>query len=131
MFAYVNQQKINVGNVRAKINESHHSSMLSQGKQLSPLMEAARKGHAQVCEYFICQHNAKIDAMNNYNAGYNYYTNGGYHYTTNWTALMIAVACNQTEVIKVLLRHTPDIRFRDARGYHATYIAACEGSCLQ
>ena len=100
IFAYINQQNINVENVRAKINEPHHSSMFSQGKQLSPLMEAARKGHAQVCEYFICQHNAKIDSMNNYNAGYNYYTNGGYHYTTNWTALMIAVACNQTEVIK-------------------------------
>lgn len=101
-------------------------SMFAQD-QLSPLIEAARKGHAQVVEYFISQHNADIDARNNYDSGYNSYTYYDNQYTTTWTALMVAVDSNQTEVIKVLLRHNPDIRARDDCGYHATYIAACKG----
>ena len=112
IFAYVNHQNIDMEKLRAKITESH------QGFP-SPFMEAARKGHAQVCEYFISQQNANIDARNDYN------TASVFCY--NWTALMFAVNCNQTKVIKVLLRHNPDIRSKDNYGRHATYIAACEG----
>ena len=127
MFAYFHQQNINLEDVGAHINNSHPSYIYSQGKPISPLMEAARKGHAQVCEYFLSQQNVDIDARNHYDAGYNYYTYGSNNYITNWTVLMVAVYCNQTEVIKGLLRHNPDIRACDDRGYHATYIAACEG----
>ena len=129
IFAYVNQQNINVGNVRDMISESQGKSFTSISAQehLSPLIEAAKKGHAQVCEYFISQQSADIDAKNNYFSGYNYYTYDSIDYITTWTALMVAVDCNQTEVIKVLLRHNPDIRAQDHCGYHATYIAACKG----
>ena len=112
IFAYVNHQNIDIEKLRAKITESH------QGFP-SPFMEAARKGHAQVCEYFISQENANIEARNDYNTASVFYY--------NWTALMFAVDCNQTKVIKVLLRHNPDIRAKDNCGRHATYIAACEG----
>ena len=88
IFAYVNHQNIDMGKLRAKITESH------QGFP-SPFMEAARKGHAQVCKYFISQQNANIDARNDYN------TASVFCY--NWTALMFAVNSNQIKVVKVLL----------------------------
>ena len=46
IFAYVNQQNINVGNVRDMISESQGKSFTSIFAQehLSPLIEAAKKG---------------------------------------------------------------------------------------
>lgn len=141
-FAYAKQRNIEVKKFKVIVNEVHYERNFTImekriKKKLSPLLEAsliqaARKGHAQVCEYFISQQNVDIDARSSYNK-YSKYddtvydtgccNNGCY----KWTVLMVAVDCNQTEVIKMLLRHNPDIKAKDDSGYHATYIAAYQG----
>ena len=74
----------------------------------SPLISAARGGHAHVCEYLIKEQYANLDPRPT-------------------TPLIVAAMHNHTEVIKVLLQHKANIRAYDLDGGHAAYYAARAG----
>ena len=117
IFAYVNQENINVEEMGVQNNE------VNQGKKLSlvetntgplgrtTLILAASRGHHQICKYLITKLNADLEARDEY----------------QMTALMYAAFSNRLEVIKVLLQYKANCKAKDEIGRHAAYVASYYG----
>ena len=104
-------------NITVDLNNFFYSFMMTDLDSLpkgesklfySPLISAARGGHAHVCEYLIKEQYANIEPMPS-------------------TPLIVAAMHNHTEVIKVLLQLKANIRAYDLDGGHAAYYAASAG----
>ena len=117
IFSYVKEEKISVEEMGVNKNQVNLGKKLTLVDTNSghlgstPLMEAARFGHHEVCEYLITQENANLEAIDN----------------DQRTALIIASSRNKTEVIKVLLQHKANVMARTKNGSHAAYLAALIG----
>ena len=104
-------------NITVYLNNFYYSFMMTDLDFLpknesilfySPLISAARGGHAHVCEYLIKEQYANLEPMPT-------------------TPLIVAAMHNHTEVIKVLLQIKANIRAYDLDGGHAAYYAASAG----
>ena len=104
-------------NITENLNNFYYSFIMTDLDSLpkgesklfySPLISAARGGHAHVCEYLIKEQYANLEPMPT-------------------TPLIVAAMHNHTEVIKVLLQYKVNIRAYDLDGGHAAYYAASAG----
>ena len=78
----------------------------------SPLMEAIRGGHDEVCYYLIKDQKADLEVRNEY----------------QWTALILAARYDRIEVLKVLIDNNANIKAQDNDGDHAASLAARNGN---
>ena len=78
----------------------------------TPLMEAAKNGHFNVCEYLIEHQNANVDIKSN----------------DQWTAIMYAAFNNHLNIVQLLIKHNADIRSQDKSGDTVAYLVARHGN---
>ena len=77
----------------------------------TPLMEAAKNGHLNICEYLITCQNACVDIKSN----------------DHWTAIMYAAFNNHTRIVQLLIDHNTNIRLQDKNGDDVANLVARHG----
>ena len=117
IFNYVNHENIAVeenGVQNIQITQRPKKKLVdlySMEHRRPPLMEAIIGGHTDVCKYLIIGQNANLEARDDLQN----------------TALIVATALNNKEVLNILLINNANIKAQNMIGDHAAYLAAENG----
>ena len=83
------------------------------------LIQAAMRGHINICEYLLNEEKANIDIEMS-----------GPHGESGWTALMYATYQDKIEIVSFLLKNKADIRCKDNYGIDCMHIAEKKNNSL-